>query len=347
MKSEIVMNLLMVNCNLRLSRLSYSTWKHKISSGPSLENFLNSGRNDTDLYSNEDSKLSDFNALDKYIPGGPVVPRLVPHWNPVRIPPWIKTPVPIGAGYFKLKTSLEELKLNTVCQEAKCPNIGSCWSGEEENTEPQSISYYKADSISNTETNTAAKSNNFPSNNFKLHKKIPSTATIMLMGDTCTRGCRFCAVKTSKTPPPLDPGEPERTAEAISKWGVDYIVLTTVDRDDLPDNGAAHFAKTVTLLSEKKPEILIECLTGDFKGSLSDAGVVIDSPLNVYAHNLETVERLTPFVRDHRAKYLQSLRLLEFAKKRRPELVTKSSLMLGLGETYEEIEKAMKGKIFF
>ena len=310
----------------------FSTWRHRIAIGPSLDDFMAQNSNfsntekgtttlvDNNLTFNSNPNNSSFDEQtaapmedSQYDANAPIIPRLVPHWNSTRIPPWIKTPVPIGARYSKLKTSLENLKLNTVCQEAKCPNIGTCWSGISDDGQ----------------------------------KAIPSTATIMLMGDTCTRGCRFCAVKTSKTPPPLDVDEPDRTADAICKWGVDYIVLTSVDRDDLPDNGASHFAKTISLLKARKPEILIEALTGDFQGSLSDAKVVILSPLNVFAHNLETVERLSPFVRDRRAEYRQSLRLLEFSKKMRPtDLITKSALMLGLGEQAEEIIQTMKGILF-
>jgi len=195
------------------------------------------------------------------------------------------------------------LGLATVCEEAKCPNIGECWGG------------------GSTET---------------------ATATIMIMGDTCTRGCRFCAVKTSRTPPPLDPQEPENTAIAISKWGLDYVVVTTVDRDDLPDSGAHHFVKTVQSIKEKSPKILVECLTGDFKGDLNCVAMMAKSGLDVYAHNLETVEGLQAWVRDRRANYKQSLSVLEHAKKVNPSLVTKSSLMLGLGERDDEVRQAFK-----
>ena len=128
----------------------------------------------------------------------------------------------------------------------------------------------------------------------------------MIMGDTCTRGCRFCAVKTSRAPPPLDPEEPEKVAAAISSWGLDYIVLTSVDRDDLPDQGSNHFARTVSFLKEACPDLLVEALTPDFSGSQSDIGTVARSGLDVFAHNLETVERLSVdgLVRDRRANYV-------------------------------------------
>jgi len=218
------------------------------------------------------------------------------------LPDWLKMKIPSGGNYNNLKKGLRELKLSTVCEEAKCPNIGECWNGGEDHV---------------------------------------ATATIMIMGDTCTRGCRFCAVKTSRAPPPLDPNEPEHTAEAISRWGVDYIVITTVDRDDLHDSGAAHFAKTVQLVKQKNPNILVECLTGDFKGDLKCVVQMVESGLDVYAHNIETVEGLQKWVRDRRANYQQSLSVLEHAKKVKPSLITKSSIMLGFGETDEEVRQAL------
>jgi lipoic acid synthetase len=168
------------------------------------------------------------------------------------------------------------------------------------------------------------------------------TGTIMLLGDTCTRGCMFCAVNTASTPPPPDPFEPFKTAEAVTSWGVDYIVMTSVDRDDIPDGGAQHFATTVQLLKEKKPELLVECLVSDFQGNFASVETLATSGLDVYAHNVETVERLQKFVRDSRAGYQQSLSTLEHAKKVKPDLYTKTSIMLGLGETDEEVIQTMK-----
>jgi lipoic acid synthetase len=165
----------------------------------------------------------------------------------------------------------------------------------------------------------------------------------MLMGDTCTRGCRFCSVKTSRKPPPLDPHEPENTAEALSRWGLGYVVLTSVDRDDLVDGGARHFAETIMRIKSKAPNILVEALTGDFAGDLEMVNIVATSGLDVYAHNVETTEELTPMVRDRRANFRQSLRVLEAAKAARPDLITKTSMMLGLGETEEQLEAALKG----
>lgn len=166
------------------------------------------------------------------------------------------------------------------------------------------------------------------------------------MGDECTRGCRFCSVKTSRTPKPLDPDEPRRVAEALAGWGdLSYIVITAVDRDDvLEDGGAGHFAQTVQRVLEKRPELLIETLAGDFGGNLNSTSLLAKAGMKVYAHNLETVERLTPHVRDNRAKYRQSLSVLEEAKRVNPSLITKSSIMLGCGETDDEVLQTLKGK---
>lgn len=168
------------------------------------------------------------------------------------------------------------------------------------------------------------------------------TGTIMLLGDTCTRGCMFCAVKTDQKPPEPDPFEPFKTADAVAKWGVDYIVLTSVDRDDIPDGGAGHFATTVELMKHKKPELLVECLVSDFRGDEASVETLAKSGLDVYAHNVETVERLQKYVRDSRAGYWQSINTLKHAKKVKPDLYTKTSLMLGLGESDEEVIQTMK-----
>lgn len=168
------------------------------------------------------------------------------------------------------------------------------------------------------------------------------TATLMLLGDTCTRGCRFCAVKTSSKPPPPDPFEPFKTAEALSQWNLTYVVLTSVDRDDMPDGGAEHFAATVKLIKNVKPDMLVECLVSDFAGDEIAVSKLATSGLDVYAHNIETVERLQRHVRDPRANYQQSLRVLRVAKRESPRLFTKSSIMLGLGETNEEVVQTMQ-----
>ncbi|KAI2605488.1 lipoic acid synthetase mitochondrial precursor [Hypoxylon fragiforme] len=223
-----------------------------------------------------------------------------------RLPEWLKTPIPAGnENYKKIKADLRGLGLHTVCEEARCPNISECWGGSNKNE---------------------------------------ATATIMLMGDTCTRGCRFCSVKTNRKPPPLDPHEPEHTAEALARWGLGYVVLTSVDRDDMADGGAHHFAETIRKIKAKKPSLLVEALTGDFLGNLDMVGVVADSGLDVYAHNIETVEGLTPFVRDRRATFRQSLNVLGHVKqvRGRENIITKTSIMLGLGEQEHEVMDALR-----
>lgn len=235
-------------------------------------------------------------------------------------PPWLRQRAPSGAKFEGLVDQMRDLKLATVCEEARCPNIGECWSGD------------------------------------------TGTATIMVLGDTCTRGCRFCAVNTAATPAPPDENEPEATAEAVASWGVGYVVLTSVDRDDLPDGGAAHFARTVRGIKRRAPRVLVECLTPDFRGDVGAIGHLARSGLDVFAHNVETVERLQSRVRDPRAGYRQSLAVLEEAKRAgggggggaggseeeasSPSsgrvLYTKSSLMLGFGEEDHEIEQAMR-----
>ncbi|EMR11085.1 lipoyl synthase [Pneumocystis murina B123] len=223
---------------------------------------------------------------------------------PARLPSWLRTrSIPDSDNYKRIRRDLRGLGLHTVCEEARCPNISECWGGS---------------------------------------SKLSATATIMLMGDICTRGCRFCSVKTSATPPPLNPKEPVHTAEAIARWGLGYIVLTSVDRDDLKDGGAAHFAETIIEVKKRSPNILIEALTGDFGGQMNSVATVVMSGLDVFAHNLETVETLTPHVRDRRATFRQSLSVLEYAKICRPNLITKTSFMLGIGETEEEIKAALK-----
>ncbi|OAY84096.1 Lipoyl synthase, chloroplastic [Ananas comosus] len=226
----------------------------------------------------------------------------------VKKPDWLRQRAPQGEKFARLRESLSELKLNTVCVEAQCPNIGECWNGG-------GGAGGEGDGI--------------------------ATATIMLLGDTCTRGCRFCAVKTSRNPAPPDPTEPENTARAIASWGVDYIVLTSVDRDDLPDGGSGHFAETVKAMKRFKPDILVECLTSDFRGDLEAVSTLVRSGLDVFAHNIETVMRLQRIVRDPRAGYGQSLSVLKHAKLCKEGMITKSSIMLGLGEKDEEVKEAM------
>lgn len=221
-------------------------------------------------------------------------------------PSWLKAKPATSPSYKKLHETVRSLGLATVCEEAKCPNIGECWGGE--------------DGV--------------------------ATATIMIMGDTCTRGCKFCSVKTSRKPGPLDPDEPLKVAKAITEWGLDYVVLTSVDRDDLEDQGSEHFRSVVeSIKRESNGEILVEALTPDFRGELDLVSRVATSGLDVYAHNIETVERLQKRVRDHRAGYAQSLKVLEHAKyissSTEKTVLTKTSLMLGLGESDEDIRKSL------
>lgn len=274
-----------------------------------------------------------------------------------RKPDWLKLKtIPGGSEesrFATIKTRLKELKLSTVCEEARCPNIGECWGGGDGHT---------------------------------------ATATIMIMGDQCTRACKFCAVKTSKKPNALDEDEPENVAKAISEWGLDYVVLTSVDRDDLEDQGANHFAKTIRNLKEKskqfetqilssnsissasssmsmsssleqnerdergererakenkKKEILVEALTPDFRGENELIDIVALSGLDVFAHNVETVPELQTKARDPRANWDQSIHVLMRAKKTAKEigkrdLITKTSIMLGLGETRLQVYEALK-----
>ncbi|OWM78629.1 hypothetical protein CDL15_Pgr002800 [Punica granatum] len=224
--------------------------------------------------------------------------------KPLPKPKWMKESIPGGEKYVQIKRKLRELKLHTVCEEAKCPNLGECWSGGETGT---------------------------------------ATATIMILGDTCTRGCRFCNVKTSRNPPPPDPDEPTNVAEAIASWGLDYVVITSVDRDDLPDQGSGHFAETVQKLKTLKPKMLIEALVPDFRGDSGCVEKVAMSGLDVFAHNIETVEELQSVVRDRRANFKQSLDVLKMAKEYAPAgTLTKTSVMLGCGETPNQVVKTME-----
>lgn len=168
------------------------------------------------------------------------------------------------------------------------------------------------------------------------------TATIMVMGDTCTRGCRFCNVKTGIPKVGLDPLEPHKVAKTVEEMNLEYVVITTVDRDELPDQGAAHFANIVREVKRRTPHVLVETLAGDFRGVPELTHTLVDSGLDVYSHNIETTERLTPKVRDRRAGYRQTLDVLCEVKRYRPGLVTKSSIMVGLGETKDEVLQTMR-----
>lgn len=212
-------------------------------------------------------------------------------------PAWLKVRAPGGQNYARLKRTLRELDLYTVCEEARCPNIGECWS--------------------------------------------QGTATVMLLGHTCTRGCRFCAVTTGNPRGAVDPREPEHVARAIARLALSYVVLTMVDRDDLLDGGAGHMQKAVRALGRHCPELLVETLVGDFGGRLGDVDTVLEAAPDVFAHNIEVTRRMTPLIRDRRCSYEMSLKILEHAKQRAPERFVKSSIMVGIGETDAEIEQTL------
>lgn len=168
------------------------------------------------------------------------------------------------------------------------------------------------------------------------------TATFMVLGDACTRGCRFCQVESSGKPLPPDPFEPENLAHAVAEMGLDYVVVTSVDRDDLPDQGSEHFAECIRAIKRHDPKILVEVLIPDFQGRKDLLKKIVDAKPEVIAHNVETVRRLSPKVRDRRAAYDQSLTVLENVKKMNPKVFTKSSIIVGFGETEEEIVQTMK-----
>lgn len=212
-------------------------------------------------------------------------------------PRWLKAPLAAGAGYDAVRRAVRDHSLATVCEEAKCPNIGECWNA--------------------------------------------GTATIMLMGAVCTRACRFCAVDTGNPRGWLDPEEPRHAARTVQLMKLRYVVLTSVDRDDLPDGGAGHYAACIRAIKALTPGTAVEALTPDFGGVLRDVETVVDSGLEVFAQNIETVRRLTHPVRDPRAGYEQTLAVLAHAKRHHPGVLTKTSLMLGLGETDHEIATTM------
>jgi len=221
-----------------------------------------------------------------------VTPRFAPK------PAWLKVRAPGGATYNGLKETFRALDLHTVCEEARCPNVGECWS--------------------------------------------EGTATIMLLGDTCTRGCRFCAVTTGNPRGAVDVREPEHVARALSRLPLQYVVMTMVDRDDLLDGGAGHVAKTVTRLRELRPDMLIETLLGDFGGHMDPVDTTVDAKPHVWAHNIEVVRRLQRSIRDVRCSYEQSLAVLERVKTRDPKTITKSSIMVGIGETDHEVSETLR-----
>jgi lipoic acid synthetase len=213
-----------------------------------------------------------------------------------RKPDWIRVKAPVSKGYHQTRQLMRDLNLNTVCEEAACPNIGECWT--------------------------------------KKH------ATVMILGDVCTRACAFCNVKTGM-PRMVDPLEPEHVATAAAKLGLEHIVVTSVDRDDLPDGGAGQFVKVIEALRRNTPNTTIEILTPDFRGKMRPAvEAICAAGPDVYNHNLETVPRLYPTIRPG-ARYYASLRLLEEVKAHDPAIFTKSGIMLGLGEARLEVHQVM------
>lgn len=208
-----------------------------------------------------------------------------------RHPPWLKVRAPGGADYVETRATVKRLGLHTVCEEARCPNIGECWG----------------------------------------HR----TATFMLLGDTCTRNCGFCAVRHGR-PLTVDALEPARVAEAVARLGLRHVVVTSVNRDDLEDGGAGHFAATARAIKALVPATRVEVLVPDFQGDVAAVGTVVESPIDILNHNIETVPRLYKRVRPG-AIYARSLSVLARAREVRRERLTKAGMMLGLGETTEEI----------
>ena len=217
-----------------------------------------------------------------------------------RKPEWLKMRPPSGERFTEIKETLRNHDLHTVCEEASCPNLGECWSG----------------------------------------RNGPGTATFMLMGDRCSRGCNFCDVETGGMKP-LDPDEPENVASAVAEIGLEYVVLTSVDRDDLPDQGAGHFAETIREIRRRDPSILVEVLVPDFQGEDELVWKIIDAEPDVIAHNVETVERLQWPVRDRRAGYEQSLTVLRQVAEE-SDAFAKTSIMLGVGEYNHEVYQTLR-----
>ena len=212
-------------------------------------------------------------------------------------PDWLKVRLPAGPRYLELKDLMRGMQLHTVCEEARCPNIGECWGH--------------------------------------------GTATFMILGDVCTRACRYCAV-TSGKPTTLDLAEPKRVAEAVRTMGLKHAVVTSVDRDDLPDGGAGLFAVTIRTILQLNPECAVEVLTPDFQGKDEHIRTVMDARPEIFNHNIETVERVFPHVRPGRSRYRVSLQVLARARELNRDGLTKSGLMVGLGETIDEIVQTMR-----
>ena len=213
-----------------------------------------------------------------------------------KLPPWIRARFPGGEGYNRLKNVMRDLRLNTVCEDAHCPNIGECWNS--------------------------------------------GTATFMILGDTCTRGCRYCAVAKGK-PVTLDLQEPAHVAEAVEQMKLRHAVITSVDRDDLPDGGAYIFAETIRQIRKHTPNCTVEVLIPDFQGNPDALRIVMEARPDILNHNTETVPRLYPTIRLG-GDYQITLELLRRAKQWHPDSITKSGIMLGLGEEEEELSDVIR-----
>ena len=223
---------------------------------------------------------------------------------PTRKPAWLKVPLPGGEGYAKLKRLTKELGLHTVCQEARCPNLGECWRGQAEGKEGHG-----------------------------------ATMTIMVLGDECTRRCRFCAVKTVSQAAPPDPDEPAHVAQAVAELGLSYLVITSVDRDDLADGGAGHYAECIRATRALSPDTILETLIPDYTGA--NLEILLAAAPDVLSHNVEVVPRLQRKMRDPGCSFERSLATLIETKRILPDAFTKSSLMLGIGETKDDALEAM------
>ncbi len=208
-----------------------------------------------------------------------------------RLPSWIRVPAPGNNPFLKTKSILRQHSLNTVCEEARCPNIGECFAH--------------------------------------------STATFMILGDVCTRACGFCHVSKGK-PGMVDSEEPHRLAKAVKDLGMQHVVITSVDRDDLSDGGAGHFSEVISQIKKLSPQTRVEVLTPDFRGNRTSVETVVTAPIHVFNHNIETVPRLYSKAR-RGSKYERSLDVLKWAKEIRLNILTKTGIMLGLGETNEEV----------
>jgi lipoyl synthase len=213
-------------------------------------------------------------------------------------PAWLKVPLPGGPDFARLKSLARELSLHTVCEEARCPNVGECWKGDE------------------------------------------ATLTLMVLGRECTRRCRFCAVATVERAAPPDPSEPEHVGRAVAALELGYVVLTSVDRDDLPDGGAAHYAACVRAVRASAPRTVVETLIPDYQGS--DLEALMAARPDVLAHNVEVVPRLQRRIRDPRCSFERSLETLRGARRIDGTVFTKSSIMLGLGEREDEVRESMR-----